>query len=119
MVTSADNSLPTVVAQVNAFLASTREKAKGGLTWVEFGQLLMELLHMVVSGLDAVQTMSGAEKKQIAMEAVATLFDSFADVCVPMAVYPVWLLIRPGVRVLVLSLASGVIEWLLPIVRGS
>lgn len=116
---SAANSLPTVVAQVNAFLASAREKAKGGITWVEFGQLLVELLHIVVTGLEAVQTMTGAEKKQIAMEAVAALFDSFADLCVPMAVWPVWLVIRPGIRVLVLSLASGGIEALLKVVRLS
>lgn len=119
MVSASENTLPTVVAAVNAFLASVREQAADGLSWTEFGRLLVQLLHLIVAGLDAVSTMSGAEKKAIALTAAASLFDSFADRCVPLTAWPAWLLIRPAVRLLVLSLASGAVEALLRISRGA
>ena len=61
--------------------------------------------------------MSGAEKKAFALDAVGRLFDSVADYAVPVALYPLWLLARPAVRSLVVALAGGVLEQLLPIVR--
>jgi hypothetical protein len=116
---NAGENLTTVVAQANAFLASAREQAKDGLTWQEFGRLLVGLLHLVVAGLDAVTTMSGPEKKAIALTAVATLFDRFADLCVPAWLYPFWLAGRPIVRTLILALASGGVEALLAISRSA
>lgn len=113
-----NESLASVVARVNAFLASVHEQAKDGLTWVEFGRILTQLLYLAVDGLEAVTTMSGAEKKDIVLTAAAALFDSFADVCVPPVAWPVWLVIRPAIRLLVLSLASGAIEAILKVVRA-
>lgn len=115
----ATDNLTTVVAQVNAFLASAREQAKDGLTWAEFGRLLVELLHLVVSGMDAVTGLSGPEKKQIALTAVSALFDSFADRAVPLAAWPAWMIIRPATRVLVLSISAGAVEALLRITRSA
>jgi len=114
----ATNNLSTVVARANAFLESAREQARDGLTWQEFGRLLVQLLYLLVAGLDAVTTMSGPEKKAIAMVAVATLFDRFADLCVPAVAYPAWIIIRPAIRTLILALASGGVEALLPITRS-
>lgn len=113
-----EHTLPATIAGVNAFLASAREQAKDGLTWSEFGRLLVQLLHLVVTGLDAVSSMSGAEKKAIAITAAASLFDTFADRCVPLAALPAWVLIRPAIRLLLLSLASGAVEALLRISRS-
>jgi hypothetical protein len=115
-VDAADN-LQTVAAKANAFLAAAREQAADGLTWAEFGRLLVQLLHLLVAGLEAVTTLSGAEKKAVVLTAAAALFDTFADRCVPLTVWPAWLLIRPATRVLILSLAAGAIEALLAITR--
>jgi hypothetical protein len=116
---NAGESLTTVVAQVNAFLASAREQARDGLTWAEFGRLLVGLLHLAVAGLDAVSTLTGPEKKSVALTAAGALFDGFADRCVPVTLYPVWLILRPGTRVLILSLAAGGVEALLAISRSA
>jgi hypothetical protein len=51
--------------------------------------------------------------------AVASLFDGLADRCVPMTLYPFWSVIRPATRTLVLAIASGAIESLLPITRSA
>lgn len=118
MVAADSNTVPATIAAVQAFLASAREQAKDGLSWSEFGRLLVQLLNMIVRGLEAVTTMSGAEKKSIAITAAATLFDTFADRCVPLAAYPAWVIIRPAIRLLVLSLASGAVEALLRISRS-
>ena len=116
---NAGDNLTTVVAQANAFMASAREQARDGLTWAEFGRLLVGLLHLVVAGLDAVSTLTGPEKKSVALTAAATLFDTFADLCVPVTLYPFWLIIRPATRTLILALASGGVEALLAISRSS
>ena len=59
----------------------------------------------------------GAAKKAWALEAVGLLFDAVADRAVPTLAYPVWLIVRPTVRQLVLLATSGAIESLLPLVR--
>lgn len=116
---NAVENVTTVATRVSAFLASAREQANDGLTWQEFGRLLVELLHLLVASLDAVSNLSGAEKKAIALTAVGALFDQFADRCVPLTVYPVWVILRPGTRVLIVSLAAGAVEALLQITRSS
>jgi hypothetical protein len=116
---NAGENLTTVVAQANAFLESAREQARDGLTWQEFGRLLIGLLHLIVAGLDAVSTLSGPEKKAVALTAAGALFDGFADKAVPLTAWPAWLIIRPAVRVLILALASGGVEALLAISRSS
>ena len=103
--------------KVSQFIATAKDAAADGLTWGEFGELLLALLRIVTAFLDDVATMTGAEKKAFALDAVARLFDAVADHAVPVAVYPIWILARPAVRSLVLALAGGVIEQLLPIVR--
>jgi hypothetical protein len=112
-------TLHAVVERANAFLASAREQAADGLTWAEFGRLLVSLLHLLVAGLDAVATMTGAEKKAIVLTAAATLFDTFAGRCVPLVLTPVWLVARSPIRLLILALASGAVEAILPTVRAT
>ena len=104
--------------KIAAFIAAARTVAADGLTWAEFGELLVGLLRLVVGILDTVTTLTGEQKKALAMEAVADLFDAVADRAIPLAVWPVWLLVRPAVRSLVLALASGAIEQILPLVRS-
>lgn len=115
---NATDNLTTLSAQVTAFLADAREKAKDGLTWAEFGRLFVSLLYLVVSGLESIGTLTGPQKRDVAIAAAAALFDTFANLCVPVAAWPAWLLIRPAVRLLLLSMAAGAVEALLKISRS-
>ena len=108
---------PGLLDKISTFIASAKVVSADGLTWSEFGEMLLALLRLVVSALDSVTMLSGAEKKALAIDAVARLFDAVADYAVPMTLYPIWLVARPAVRSLVLALAGGVLEQLLPIVR--
>jgi hypothetical protein len=108
---------PGLLDKITTYIASAKVAAADGLTWSEFGELLLALLRLVVSALDSVATLSGKEKKFLALDAVARLFDAVADYAVPVTLYPIWLVARPAVRSLVLALAGGVIEQLLPLVR--
>lgn len=119
MVNSVDNTLAAAVSRVNAFMAGVREDAKDGITWIEFGRILTQLLYLGVSALDAVTAMSGEEKRDIVLTAAAALFDGYADRCVPLAALPAWWLIRPATRLLILSLAAGAVEALLRISRSA
>jgi hypothetical protein len=114
---AAASSFDTLSGKVEAFLQAAKFAAAGGLTWAEFGTLLLSLLRLVVTSLDSVTTLSGAEKKELVLEAAAALFDTIADRAVPPAVWPLWILVRPAIRSLVLAIASGAIESLLPLVR--
>jgi hypothetical protein len=104
--------------QVSAFLATAKVSAVGGLTWQEFGELLLALLRLTTTTLDGMSSLSGPEKKELAIEAVAALFDSVADKAVPVVAWPVWVLLKPAIRSLVLAIAAGALEQLLPIVRA-
>jgi hypothetical protein len=107
------------VLRVNAFVADAKAKAADGLSWDEFGEILVSLLHVATSSLDDVRSLTGPEKKELVMEAVAGLFDAVAGRLVPMAAYPIWFAIRPTVRFIVLAIASGALESLLPLVRSA
>jgi len=107
-----------VVDKISAFINTARASAIDGITWREFGELLLALLRVSVETLDHVSNLTGAEKKEIVLHAVGRLFEVVADKAVPTALYPAWLLIRSPVRSLVLAIASGAIEQLLPLVRA-
>jgi hypothetical protein len=49
----------------------------------------------------------------------SSLFDQLADKAVPVVVWPVWILARPAIRALVLAIASGAIEIVLPLTRAA
>ena len=102
---------------VIAFIASARLKADGGLTVSEFGSLTVEVIRLAVAGLDTISTLDGPSKKQWAIACVASLFDAVADACVPFVARPVWWIVRPAVRTLVLSAAGGALEQILKLTR--
>ena len=108
---------PGLLDKITTFIASAKVVSADGLTWSEFGEMFLALLRLVVSALDSVATLSGKEKKAMTIDAVARLFDAVADYAVPVTLYPIWLVARPAVRSLVLAIAGGVIEQLLPLVR--
>jgi len=116
-VTVAENLDGGLLAKIHAFVEAAKSAAADGLTWAEFGDLMLALLRLVIAGLDVANGLSGAAKKALALEAVASLFDAVADRAVPPLAYPIWVLARPAVRALVLALASGAVEQVLPLVR--
>ena len=108
-----------VYSAAQAFLLDAYRQSRDGLTWGEFGTLLVRLLRLAVVGLDSVTSMTGPAKKVAAVGLAATLFDNLADKCVPLVAYPVWLLIRTPVRMIVLALAGGAVEAILPMTRSA
>ena len=108
----------TLAAQLGAFFAAARSAAAGGLTWQEFGELLVSLLRLCVTTLDTVEGLSGEEKRAVVLAAAANLFDLVADKAIPTAVWPLWILVRPAVRSLVLAIAAGAMEQILKLVRS-
>lgn len=118
MASVAGYSQTTIQARVAAFLTQARQATADGMTWQEFGELLVALLRLAVGTLDHIATLTGPEKKALVLEAAASLFDQLAGRAVPVAAWPVWVVVRPAVRSLVLAIASGAIEVVLPMVRS-
>jgi hypothetical protein len=116
---AAASAFTDIGRQVSAFLAVARVKAADGITWQEFGQLMVALMRLGVSTLDSVSTLTGPQKKVLVLEAVAVLFDTLAGRCVPIVTYPAFMAVRPALRALILAIASGAIEALIPLVRST
>ena len=104
---------------VIGFISGARAKAVGGLTVAEFGSLTVEVIRLAVAGLDTISTLDGPSKKAWALACVGSLFDAVADSCVPMLAKPVWWIVRPAVRTLVLSAAGGALEQILKLTRAA
>ena len=104
---------------VIGFIAGARAKAVGGLTVAEFGSLTVEVIRLAVAGLDTINTLDGPAKKAWAIACVASLFDAVADSCVPFAAKPIWWIVRPAIRSLVLSAAGGALEQILALTRAA
>lgn len=115
---SAGSQFTDVVNAAKAYIRVASLAARDGLTWVEFGELMIGLLRLAVQTAD-VLNVPGEQKKAVVMEAAAALFDNLADKAIPTVMWPVWLLVKSPVRSLVLALASGAVEQLLPMVRAS
>ena len=107
-----------VLAAGRAYVLTARLAAADGITWAEFGELLTGLLRVLTQMADLL-TLPGAEKKIIVLSAAGRLFDAVADKCVSPWLWGFWLVIRPSVRTLVLAIASGSIEQILPLVRSA
>ena len=104
---------------VLALIAGAREKSSGGLSVAEFGSLVVEVIRLAVAGLDTISTLDKPSKKAWALACVGTLFDAVADSCVPFPAKPVWWIVRPAVRSLVLSAAGGALEQILVLTRAA
>lgn len=104
--------------RVKAFIIDAQDRAADGLNVSDFAELVVELLRLVIATLDTIPA-DNAAKKAWAISAVAMLFDELADKAVPVVAWPVWMIVRPAVRQLVLLAAGGLVEGLLPIVRAA
>lgn len=110
-------SVDGILNKISAFVATAQSAAAGGLTWAEFGELMLALLRLVVEQIDAVTTMTGEQKKALVLTAVGSLFDAVAGMAVPFFARPLWLIAKPAVRSLIIALASGGVEQILVLVR--
>jgi len=115
---AAGQQFTDVVNAAKAYIATAKVAAADGLTWVEFGELLVGLLRLAMQTVD-VLNVPGEQKKAVVIEAAAALFDALADKAIPTMLWPFWVLARPSVRSLVLALASGAVEQILPMLRGA
>jgi hypothetical protein len=113
---AATTDLLSLADKVRAFVATARSAAAGGVTVSEFAELTVSLLKIAMSAADAIPV-DGADRKVFVLNAVGLLFDSVADKAIPPLAWPVWLIVRPAARQLLLLVASGAIESLLPLVR--
>lgn len=113
---AAASSVQQVLDKIRAFVDSAVSMAQDGLTISEFGELTVALLRVTIASVDSIP-IDGPSKKAWVLEAVAMLYDSVADKVIPLPLYPLWLLVRSPVRSLVLAVAGGAIESILPLVR--
>jgi hypothetical protein len=113
---AATTDLLSLADKVRAFVATAKSAAAGGVTVSEFAELTVSLLKIAMSAADAIPV-DGADRKVFVLNAVGLLFDSVADKAIPPLAWPVWLIVRPAARQLLLLVASGAIESLLPLVR--
>lgn len=107
-----------IETEIRAFIQRAKGIAADGLTVSEFAGLAVDLLKLAIKAVDAVPT-DGPAKKSFVLEAVALLFDGIADRLVPWPALPFWYVAKPVVRSVVLAVASGAIESLLPLVRAA
>lgn len=117
-VAASSNLDGNLMDKIRAFISTAKSASADGLTWAEFGDLMLALLRLVIPAIDAAKFLSGEEKKVFVLEAVGMLFDAVADKAVPATVWPLWLLVRPAVRSLVIAIASGAVEQMLPLLRA-
>jgi hypothetical protein len=107
-----------LVAAARAYVLTARLAATDGITWAEFGELLTGLLRVLTQAAELLNA-PGEEKKAAVLQGAASLFDAVADKCVSPWLWAFWLVIRPSVRSLVLAIAAGSIEQILPLVRSA
>lgn len=107
-----------LAGKVQAFVVMAKEKARDGLTFAELGVLIYSLMRLVILEVDAL-AVPGSLKKADVLAAVAVLFDTLSDSCVPLAARPIWWIAKPAIRAVILALLSGVMEGVLPDVRAA
>ena len=114
--TAAASTLVGISDRVAAYIATAKSATADGITWAEFGELLVGLLRLCVQTLDSTAFLTGQQKKELAITASAV---SFADRCVPLLAYPFWVVARAPVKLIVLAIASGAVEILIPLTRAA
>ena len=104
--------------KIEAFLMALRERAKDGITASELAASAVEGMALAISLLE-IRLLSGPDKKLEVLQLVSYVFDTYADKCVPVLALPVWWIVKPAVRVLLLAVASGAVEPMLRLTRGA
>ena len=103
--------------RIESFLSALRERATGGITARELAASAVEGMALAISLLD-MRLLPGEGKKEEVLKLAAYCFDTYSDKCIPMLALPMWWLVKPAVRMLLLAVASGAVEPLLSLTRG-
>lgn len=104
-------------AQVDAYIAAAKARLEDGLTLAELGQLFIGLLGLAVAAARDL-TLTGAEKKELVLQAIGFLFDALAPaIPLPLWLRPLRAWILPALKVIVLEVADGAVEAILKLVR--
>ena len=112
----AADALPSLAEKMKSFCVVAILKSANGITVSEFSELTLALMRISIAAADAVPV-SGPERKEFVLAGVGLLFDSVADRMIPVLAWPVWILLKPMARTFTLSMASGGIEAILPLLK--
>jgi len=104
--------------RVTAYIAATREKAADGLTIAELVELTIGAMRLAIAAIDELD-MAGDAKKQLVTDLAGNMWDEFGRLLLPAALRPAFWLLGPTLRSLVIALAAGAVDALLPLVRMS
>ena len=113
---TAIESLNILKTSVEEFILRAKNLSKDGLTVAEFGHLFVDIMRLTIAAIDSIP-IENSEKKVFVVQSVAILFDTVADKCIPLYVKPIWYLVKPAIRSLLLSVADGAVEGMLPMLR--
>lgn len=107
---------PMPPSRLGKFLQDVNERAKDGLSLQDFSAILFGGVRLAIEAVDAIPV-EGSERKKMVMHFAGSLFDKYADKVIPIYVYPFWIVVKPAAKMLLMSLAAGAVEVLLPLVR--
>ena len=74
-------------------------------------------LRLAVQAVDDLP-IEGGRRKILVMGAASRLFDTYAYLACPLLLKPFWFAIKPIVRPIALTAASGAVEFLIPTIRN-
>lgn len=103
---------------VGALIETAKARAADGLSVADFAELALGICRAAIQAADGL-ALPGRDKKAWVLEAVGATFDAIADRMIPIVLWPLWLVLRPAARALVLAAAGGAVEILLPLVRNA
>jgi hypothetical protein len=115
---AASENMSQVLDKIRAYVASCQSLSADGITISEFAEMATGLLRVAMTAVDSIP-IDGPSKKAWVLDAVAMLFDNVSDKMIPTLAWPLWAILRPGIRSLVLAAASGAVEAILPILVRS
>ncbi len=107
---------PMPPSRLGKFMQEVNERAKDGISLQDFSAIFFGGLRLAVAAVDAIP-IEGVERKRMVMHFAGTLFDKYADKMIPIYVYPFWFVVKPAAKMLLMSLAAGAVEAILPLVR--
>jgi len=102
--------------RVTTYIAAARELAADGLTIAELVELTIGAMRLAIAAIDELE-MAGDAKRQLVTELAGSIWDEFGRLLLPSALRPAFWVIGPPLRSLVIALAAGAVDALLPLVR--
>lgn len=110
-----EESDDTLRGKVRAYIDTAKEKASDGITVSEFSELVFGAVRLTVVGVEHISGLTNTQKKQLSVSVAGDVFDAIAGLVVPLPLKPVWWLVRPAARALCISLASGIVDGVVPL----